>query len=141
MIMVDISTANLIVCVFYSPPVAVRVNTITFVEHIHSLSHDVVRRLIVLGDFNIPDIKQDLRGARSLHGHALLDATREFNFKQIVNFPTRLNNTLDLVFLPVAAPYDSLERNSAPSEKCDHAALQFRVLIPKRNAKLISRLR
>ena len=38
-------------------------------------------------------------------------------------------------------PFDVLESISAPAEKCDHIALQFRVLIPKRNARLISRLR
>ena len=141
MLMVDISVSNIIVCVFYSPPVSVRVNTVTFVEHIRSLSHDIIQRLIVLGDFNVPDVDWESRGARSLHDHALLEATREFTFKQIINFPTRLNNILDLVFLPVAMPYDSLEGISAPAAKCDHTALQFRGLIPKRNARLTSRLR
>ena len=84
LLMVDISTSNIIVCVFYSPPVSVRVNTVTFVEHIRSLSHDVIQRLIVLGDFNVPGVDWESRGARSVPGHALLEATREFSFKQII---------------------------------------------------------
>ena len=140
-LMIDVSSANIIVCVFYSPPVNVRVTTIRFVEHIRSLSHEVIQRLVILGDFNVPDVDWTGRSARTLHGHALLEAAREFNFKQIVDFPTRLENILDLAFLPVAVPYDCLEAIPAPTDKCDHLALQFRAFVRKRNARLISRLR
>ena len=88
-LIVDVSSANIIVCVFYSPPVNVRATTVQFVEYIQSLSHDVIQRLIVLGDFKVPGVDWAGRSARTLHGHALLEATREFNFKQIVDFSTR----------------------------------------------------
>ena len=75
-LMVDLSCSDIIVCVFYSPPVNVRATTIHFVEHIRSLSHDVIMRLVVLGDFNVPGVDWTGRSARTLHGHALLEATR-----------------------------------------------------------------
>ena len=125
MLMIDLTSANLIICVFYSPPVSVRVNTVRFVEHIRTLPHDIIRRLVVMGDFNMPDVDWTSRTARTVYGHTMLDACREFSLKQIVNFPTRLNNTLDLALLPATMPYDRLEAISAPAEKCDHLAFEF----------------
>ena len=42
MLMIDLTSANLIVCVFYSPPVSVRVTTVRFVEHFRTLPHDII---------------------------------------------------------------------------------------------------
>ena len=141
MLFVDLNTANVMVCVFYSPPSSVRTNTARFIEHVRSLPHDVIRRLIVIGDFNVPDINWTPRTASTIHGIALLHATREFLFKQLVTFPTRLNNTLDLAFISVSIPVDQIQSISAPAEKCDHLAFEFRALIKRRNSRLIIRQR
>ena len=141
MLFVDLNTANIMICVFYSPPSSVRTNTARFIDHIRSLSHDVIRRLIIIGDFNVPDVDWIPRTASSVHGNALLHATREFLFKQLVTFPTRLTNTLDLAFVPVSMPVDQIRSISAPAEKCDHLAIEFRALIKRRNTRLVPRQR
>ena len=136
---VDITLANIVVCVFYSPPGGVRDTTVKFIEHIRSLHHHIIQRLVIMGDFNLPDINWEHNTAELSHSRALLNGSSEFSFKQVVNFPTRLRNILDLVFLPVSMPYTSLEAISPPTEKCDHTAIQFRALIKKRNARLVTR--
>ena len=56
------------------------------------------------GDFNLPDIdwnKQTVTDSNYPHrvSKTFLYIEMDLNLEQVVNFPTRLQNTLDLVFM------------------------------------------
>lgn len=60
-------------------------------------------RLVLLGDFNFPDINWQTMQYHSLSAETLIDTMFRFNLSQIVDKPTRVQgqcaNILDLVFL------------------------------------------
>ncbi|GAV04949.1 hypothetical protein RvY_15148 [Ramazzottius varieornatus] len=88
--------------------------------------------------FSGSSISPVLTGPLGVLGQATAMFSSTFSFKQIVNFPTRKNNILDLCFLPVAMPFDSLAAISPPTGKCDYSVIHFRALIRKRRARLIT---
>ena len=60
------------------------------------------RHILLLGDFNCPDINWsnctvDAKSDRAIQQN-LVDLSANFNFTQVQEKPTRLDNNLDLVF-------------------------------------------
>ena len=99
-LVVDLTSANLLVLVFYGPPSSIQYTIPELIDHVRTFTHDDLQRLVLLGDFNCPNVDWQDRSSSSHEGCVLVNACREFNLKQIVNFPTRVNNILDLVFMP-----------------------------------------
>lgn len=68
------------------------------------------KRLILLGDFNLPDINWRTMQHECLNSETLFDAMLSFNLNQIIMEPTRVqaesSNILDLVFLSDHFPSD-----------------------------------
>ena len=140
-LVVDLTSANLLVLVFYGPPRNIQYTIPELIDHIRNFSHEDLQRLVLLGDFNCPDVDWQNRSSSSSEGCVLVNACREFGLKQIVDFPTRAKNILDLVFLPAGMSYMSLEAISPPTSKCDHDGIQFRACVKKRAPRLTSSLR
>lgn len=55
--------------------------------------------VIILGDFNLPDIDWSVLSARNGHSEVLVQFCINSMFHQVVDFPTRKNNILDLVMV------------------------------------------
>jgi len=53
--------------------------------------------LLVVHDFNIPKINWNVGSSGDSIGKLFLDFVTTNSFLQFVNFPTRANNTLDLI--------------------------------------------
>ena len=87
-LVVDLTRANLLVLVFYGPPRTIQHTIPELIEHVRTFAHEDLQRLILLGDFNCPDVDWPSRSSSSSEGCVLVNACREFNLKQIVNFPT-----------------------------------------------------
>ncbi len=130
-LVVELSALNLVIGVFYGPPISIRTSLPALFEHFRDMSQDVIKRLIVFGDFNTPDVSWQHQTASSSHGQQLLDACREFDLKQLINFPTRGDNTLDLVFLPCSLPVISVTAISPPAASNDHVGFELKT--PLRN--------
>lgn len=84
-------------------------------QALHTYMHRYVlgARLILLGDFNLPDINWRTMQHNSACTDALIDIMLTFNLSQIVKQPTRIqgccSNILDLVFLSDHFPADNAQ--------------------------------
>ena len=94
----------LIVCAAYRPPNNNRGYMNTLCSHIKEVYDSFPGHAIWCGgDFNLPDINwldESTQGNRvhSEINKSLLDLLHSFNLTQVVNFPTRINNTLEILF-------------------------------------------
>ena len=69
-----------------------------------------------------------------ISGQVLLNLLREMSWKQTINFPTRSNNTLDLLFVPVYFPVLDITPVSPPSASCDHDGQQLDIYVKPHSA-------
>ena len=124
LLVVELPSVALTVAVYYAPPDSVSIVVPLLCEHLGNFSQEVVSRLIVTGDFNCPGVDFEMRRAKTVHGQALLGLMREMNYKQIVEFPTRNENLLDLLFVPNSIPVLGRVAIPPPSASCDHIGQQ-----------------
>ena len=81
--------------------------------------------VIIAGDFNLPDIDWDRHTVTNNHyahrvSETYLNIALDLGLEQVVNFPTRLQNTLDLIFM--SHPNYKVRCKPLPpvGYKCDH---------------------
>jgi len=74
-----------------------------------------------MGDFNYPGINWSMLTSHST-GNDFLELVLDCFLQQLVNGPTRLDNTLDLVLINELQVNDKL-RILAPLDNCDHNVL------------------
>ena len=88
--------------------------TLLWWDHLAMLAHGNILQLppdafkILAGDFNLPDVNWDTDSVKPSSDrvykgsedccNTLLDITRSHNLQQVVSFPTRQQNMLDLLF-------------------------------------------
>ena len=130
LLVVELPSVTVTVAVFYAPPDLISKVVPLLCDHLSAFPQDVVRRLIVAGDFNCPDVNFEMR---TLQGRALIGLLREMNCKQIVNFPTRNDNLLDLVFVPNSIPVLGSVAIPSPSASCDHVGQQANLYVKVAN--------
>ena len=125
LLVVDIPILALCVAVFYAAPNKVGIAIPLLATHLGSFPQSVIGRLILTGDFNTKDVNWQSKTASTVHGHVLLNCLREMSWKQTVNFPTRADNTLDLIFVPVYFPVLDITAVAPPAATCDHDGQQL----------------
>ena len=90
---------DLLICCVYRPPSNVlHDDFITFITNVNNVTSKTV---ILCGDFNLPAYNWSLFPNNNIPAPYLpfCNSIIQSGFKQIVNFPTRLNNYLDLIFV------------------------------------------
>ena len=86
--------------------------------------------MVVVGDFNLPDVDWELLTS-PIDGvqDVLLDMFMDSNLEQLVDFPTRVNNTLDLVLCTNASFIIDI-KPSMPLGLSDHESVLFSLSCP-----------
>ena len=84
---------------------------------------------IICGDFNYNKINwQTLTASRQLNQNEFLENMIQLGFKQYVNFPTRLDNILDLVFVN---DENLITKIDVTQKLSDHESIVFKILTQK----------
>ena len=111
---IDISPKTLIVCL-YVPPSCTEEYQQDATEYINSLSsnHDI----IILGDFNAPDIDWSSLTGTSNYSVSLCNTVYNKNLAQTVNIPThKQGNTLDLILATSPSRINNFKSQVSPSD-------------------------
>ena len=92
------SNKSFIVCVVYVPPVV----DDTYYKHLSDLlfSLPLDENVLILGDFNLPDIDWDLLSGGTRFSSGFCDLTVDLNLRQLVASSThKAGNILDLILI------------------------------------------
>lgn len=113
----------------------------TFISDFHNNLIEITAKfpkanILVIGDFNFPDIDWPNLISRTSETSKFIELTLDFSLEQLVNEPTRGSNILDLVF--ASAP-ETVNQIYCSDGFSDHKLLEFaittsftaRVTIPK----------
>lgn len=92
--------------------------------------------VLIMGDFNLPDINWDSLSGSSVNSKNFCDFIFNFNLTQLIAHPThRKGNILDLVISNTPEVVDNLLINKHPSLDTDHFMISFDLkrghLVPK----------
>ena len=113
------------VCVAYVPPGCSTVYAASFLEYIDTLCS--TQHLILVGDFNCPDICWPTLSSTASFSPELCDVVFKHNLSQVVHCPTHIKgNTLDVVITDVDDSIHNLHTKLYP-EKSDHYLILFDV--------------
>ena len=123
-------------CVLYNPPNSSSEycdNLLNFISNISNSSD----RLILLGDFNLPDINWNALSGGSPVSNKLCDLIFQTGMSQLIDRPSHLHgNVLDLLLMNIEENINSLEVHSSSSLSSDHYDITFAVAtVPKLSPK------
>ena len=91
-------------------------------------------RLVILGDFNLPDIQWDLLTGTTPASEKLCELLFRSGLFQLINEPTLIQgNILDLLLTNIDDSINSLEVHPTPLLSSDHFYISFRVAINYQN--------
>ena len=124
---VCILTSPTAVCVIYIPPSSPDAhygNLFTFLSSLRSTSED----LLILGDFNLPDIDWDILTGHSLVSNQFCDLVFHTNLCQLISTPTHIRgNILDLLLTNLDDRISNLQIHLDSYLKSDHNNVTFSV--------------
>ena len=105
-------------------------------EHIKT-QHKKIPSVHILGDFNFRDIVWPDRNGTMLsqsEGQVLVDIMNDHVLEQLVNFPTREGNTLDLILTSLLGQFQEVH---SPDKLSDHdiVAGTLKVFVPPKKKK------
>ena len=125
LITVEISLGRpLLLCAVYLPPKSSPEITHKVVAYLDSIAS--TSRVIILGDFNLPDISWPLLTGFSSASKALCDLVFRHNLTQLVHFPThRRGGTLDLIFTSSDDLVHDLSLFPSDTLHSDHLLISF----------------
>ena len=83
---------------------------------------------VLLGDFNLPEIRWDL-SLWPTTMEPFIDAFYDNSWVQLVDFPTRFHNILDLVFMNESEYADNVHSEPSLSVTADHLSVVFDWLV------------
>ena len=87
----------IILCLIYNPPNSDSTYFFNLLDYLNNLL-TLNNKVILLGDFNLPDINWDSLTGQFLSSNLFCDIVFKFNLTQFVNLPTHIHgNILDLV--------------------------------------------
>ena len=127
LLIVKIATPSVtFICCAYVPPSSSAQVYTAIVDSLLSLPSD--SHLILLGDFNAPDVCWSTMFASSPSSAAFCDSLYNLNLIQLVNSPThKMGNTLDLVFSNQPDLVSLLKLDSSCVGSSDHFLITFHV--------------
>ncbi|XP_055328906.1 uncharacterized protein LOC129581717, partial [Paramacrobiotus metropolitanus] len=120
LLFIEITKINILAAAFYSAPSRVSLDLPVLIEHLRNIPHANFSKLLLVGDFNLPDVDWTKKCASSKQSREFLRCLKEFNLKQIIDCPTRKNNILDLCIIPSVWSASVPESISPPSTTNDH---------------------
>ena len=123
-LLVDVQSSNsefVRYCLVYRPPDTNFSDSIELFNVIFEYLQNA-KSYVLFGDFNLPDISWSDITASSHIGRELLTLSFKLGAVQLVNFPTRGDNTLDLIFCPDKGVLKSIE-HVAPFCDSDHDSI------------------
>lgn len=136
LLLVEISALSILVGVFYGPPSKIRMVLPLLLDHIsEAFTAVMLQKLVLMGDFNLPDISWATLHSTASHSAYFLSTLKEWCMKQVVSFPTRLENTLDLILVPTAMLSFSEQQVSPPLDANDHSGVEIKLRVRKRRNK------
>ena len=116
-------------CVIYIPPnssASYCDKLLNFLSDICSTSE----RLIILGDFNLPDIQWDLLTGNTPASEKLCELVFRTGLFQLINEPTHIQgNILDLLLTNIDDSFNSLEVHPTPLLSSDHFYITVSVAV------------
>ena len=113
---------SMIVGAFYRPPGTDESYLRSFISEVTELKHAYEKSIFYIGgDFNLPDVDwatSSIQGSQypTTLNEAIISMSEDLGLCQMVDFKTRGDNTLDLVFTSHPSLVDR-QRQSQPSEK------------------------
>ena len=120
------------ICSVYRSPSSPIEGTLLLTKNIRE--HLTGKQFVMCGDFNFPSINwKTYEVSNDNNARKFLNAILDINAHQLVNFSTRLNNTLDLVFTNNESIIYGVEK-LAPFYTSDHCAIGFNISCPKNNS-------
>ena len=108
-------------CLVYRPPNTNLKDSIELYDVIFSYLKDK-KLYVLLGDFNLPDISWNDFTATTGESREFLTLCFKIGAEQLVDFPTRLGNQLDLVLCPNRGAVKSIQ-HEAPFCEGDHVSI------------------
>ena len=127
-----LSKFSFILCLVYLPPNSL-VNVFdTLSTHVTNLCHKNLP-IIILGDFNTPDINWDTLTGSSSQSNLFCDLVFHLNLLQLVDKPTHVQgNTLDLIFTNKEDLIDNVtvQPQEAFCVSSDHFMVSFNLCLP-----------
>ena len=120
---------SLTLAVVYIPPNSPDSYHTSVLNFIHSLPH--TNDLIILGDFNYPNIDWQTLYSHNHHSSAFCDLIIDLNLWQLIDSPTHsAGNILDLVLTNNDAVIHNLSANSIlpPNLTSDHFTVEFNIV-------------
>jgi len=118
-------------CLVYRPP---DVDLEGSLEVYNTIFHYLqnTKHYVLLGDFNLPDIKWDTLNTVSNVSKEFLTLCFKIGAEQMVDFPTRLNNCLDLILCSNRSMVKTME-SEPPFCESDHISIYCELLFHRRS--------
>ena len=136
-IRVNLPNKEISICTVYNPPNA-DLNYFSDLVHLLKSLSQKEKNLIVVGDFNLPEICWSSLSGNSLLSNIFCDFVFEYNLSQLIKCPTHVKgNTLDLLLTNNENLVSQLTVNSTPAlQLSDHYNICFHIakysLTPRR---------
>src|SRR5215469_8014374 len=119
---VDTGSAKLTFVNVYRPPNTSPETDVLLYRELRKVS---VGHIVIVGDFNCPNVNYDLLDADN-EGRRLLEFLDDNFLLQLINYPTRANNILDLLILSHVNLVQNIEI-SEPIGNSDHNMIKFNI--------------
>ena len=140
-LIIKIHNNDTVICLLYRPPDCVYVE----LEDILEKTRDILKEythsdIILLGDLNFPEIDWSDTGSRTVCSsgdkkrqiEAVLNLTDDLFLNQLINTPTREENTLDLLFTNITENLYDLKATECKTHS-DHRLLELKLTAPNSN--------
>ena len=108
-------------CLVYRPPCIDLENSLELYNSIFQYLQNM-KSYVLLGDFNLPDISWENLSAVSSTGKEFLTLCFKLGAEQLVDFPTRMENKLDLILCPDKGLLDFIQ-SEPPFCESDHVSI------------------
>ena len=118
---------HMIICCIYIPPQSSENYITDVIESLHQLPPNL--QLIILGDFNFPEIEWETLNSSSSSGSLLCDHLFSLNLIQLIDEPTHIQgNILDVIITNQPDQISNLTVDKSSScSKSDHYLITFNV--------------
>ena len=124
----DVGNSSITVCTVYVPPTASAVYHTNLLSYLRNLTLSV-KSVVIVGDFNFPDICWSTLSGSSPISNAFCDFVYESNLTQLVDCSTHImGNTLDLLLTNNASLISNLTiEQPHPLISSDHYTISFKI--------------
>ena len=126
LVLVELLTAPpIVLCCVYIPPNPANNYFKSTLHFLESLSQQF-SKLLIVGDFNAPDIDWATLTSHTTNSNLLCDLIFRLNLTQLITFPTHIKgNTLDLLFTNIDQHIHRISSTTSTAIASDHLIVLF----------------